>query len=179
MYAIRDNTIIEANRVSLRTISVYSDSSPIGFFLGVIMVKVKVQNGFHVIFNCQRCGVEKRRPYRRYMRAKNRRHFCSRECSDLFQKEHVRKKRNPTSRSKITLEEQVLRTTCREKLWRKIKTGKIQKQPCGICGEKGQAHHPDYNKPYDVEWLCDAHHRERHLNLRRLLHTAQRKDNDT
>lgn len=36
-------------------------------------------------------------------------------------------------------------------------------QPCLICGdEKSQAHHEDYNKPLEVIWLCDKHHKELH-----------------
>ncbi len=41
-----------------------------------------------------------------------------------------------------------------------VKSGKIQKQPCK-CGEtKVQAHHHDYSKPLDVQWMCFKCHRE-------------------
>lgn len=43
-----------------------------------------------------------------------------------------------------------------------IFTGKIKKQPCIICGEKAQAHHRDYNKPFDIVWLCPIHHKKIH-----------------
>lgn len=44
-----------------------------------------------------------------------------------------------------------------------IKTGKLQRQPCEICGcEKTEAHHDDYNRPLDVRWLCVNHHKEWH-----------------
>ena len=36
-------------------------------------------------------------------------------------------------------------------------------QPCWECGEKAEAHHPDYSRPLDVVWLCKKHHREVHL----------------
>ena len=40
------------------------------------------------------------------------------------------------------------------------KIGTIKKQPCRICGEiKAHAHHKDYSKPLDVDWLCLRHHR--------------------
>jgi len=44
-----------------------------------------------------------------------------------------------------------------------VRDGRITKQPCK-CGEtKVQAHHHDYSKPLDVEWLCFRCHRnERH-----------------
>jgi hypothetical protein len=43
-----------------------------------------------------------------------------------------------------------------------LQTGKLIPEPCRICGAKAQMHHPDYNRPYDVEWLCREHHLELH-----------------
>ena len=48
-----------------------------------------------------------------------------------------------------------------------IRTGRIVKQPCQMCGtEIGiHAHHDDYTKPLDVMWLCVVHHKARHAFL--------------
>jgi hypothetical protein len=48
-----------------------------------------------------------------------------------------------------------------------IKTGKLFRQPCERCGEaeRVQAHHDDYSKPFEIMWLCQRHHRERHREL--------------
>lgn len=45
-----------------------------------------------------------------------------------------------------------------------VRSGKLQPKPCQVCGttEKVEAHHPDYSKPLDVQWLCFTHHREAH-----------------
>lgn len=44
-----------------------------------------------------------------------------------------------------------------------LRDGKLFKQPCEICGEcKSVAHHDDYNKPLDVRWLCQGHHKQWH-----------------
>lgn len=44
-----------------------------------------------------------------------------------------------------------------------IRCGKIIRKPCVVCGsEKSQGHHEDYNKPFDVIWLCSYHHKETH-----------------
>jgi hypothetical protein len=42
---------------------------------------------------------------------------------------------------------------------RAIKTGKLIKTPCQICGEiKVEAHHQDYYQPLLITWLCKIHH---------------------
>lgn len=42
-----------------------------------------------------------------------------------------------------------------------IRSGKLQRLPCSICGApKAEGHHPDYSKPLEVIWLCDKHHKE-------------------
>ena len=42
-----------------------------------------------------------------------------------------------------------------------IKTGRLQRLPCEVCGNpKSQAHHEDYSKPLQIRWLCFKHHRE-------------------
>jgi hypothetical protein len=28
------------------------------------------------------------------------------------------------------------------------------------CSGLGERHHPDYNRPYEISWLCTKHHRE-------------------
>jgi hypothetical protein len=53
-----------------------------------------------------------------------------------------------------------------------IKTGKLTRKPCEICGEmKVQAHHEDYSKPLEVNWLCSKHHGERHVEINKLKRT--------
>ena len=44
-----------------------------------------------------------------------------------------------------------------------IRNGTLKKQKCVFCGgDKASAHHEDYNKPLDVIWLCDRHHKMLH-----------------
>lgn len=44
-----------------------------------------------------------------------------------------------------------------------IESGKVVAKPCEKCGaEKAQAHHHDYSKPLDVEWLCPKCHSQHH-----------------
>ena len=48
-----------------------------------------------------------------------------------------------------------------------VKTGKLVRQPCECCGvtEKVHAHHDDYSKRLEVNWLCPLHHKQRHAEL--------------
>lgn len=46
---------------------------------------------------------------------------------------------------------------------RAIKTGKLVRGPCEVCGStKVQAHHDDYTKRLEVRWLCNIHHNLHH-----------------
>jgi hypothetical protein len=51
-----------------------------------------------------------------------------------------------------------------------IKSGKlIRPNTCSLCGEEGliQAHHYDYKKPLDVDWLCSECHAQQDKERRR------------
>lgn len=49
------------------------------------------------------------------------------------------------------------------KLNRAVRSGKITKSPCTVCGDpKSEGHHPNYEKPLEVIWLCRKHHMEQH-----------------
>ena len=43
-----------------------------------------------------------------------------------------------------------------------VRSGKVRPQPCWVCGSKAEAHHPDYQRPTDVVWLCRPHHMQAH-----------------
>jgi hypothetical protein len=43
-----------------------------------------------------------------------------------------------------------------------LRDGRLSRQPCWVCGEKAVAHHADYDRPLDVVWLCQAHHKQTH-----------------
>lgn len=69
-----------------------------------------------------------------------------------------------------------------------VRDGRLQKLPCFICGEaEVEGHHPNYDAPLDVIWLCVKHHKEIHTlydkeqDARILAETKKgsRCDNDT
>jgi len=53
--------------------------------------------------------------------------------------------------------------SARSKLRYAVKVGRIERLPCEVCGMSPSfGHHSDYSKPFDVNWLCQKHHREIH-----------------
>jgi hypothetical protein len=43
-----------------------------------------------------------------------------------------------------------------------LRDGRLKKMECWVCGGPAQGHHPDYDSPLDVVWLCPKHHKEAH-----------------
>lgn len=57
-------------------------------------------------------------------------------------------------------------------LWYKhVRQNKIIYGCCSVCGtnNKIEAHHSDYNKPYDIIWFCSLRHKEWHRNNKPIL----------
>ena len=47
-----------------------------------------------------------------------------------------------------------------------VKSGKIPKRACEICGNPNvQLHHDDYSRPLEIRFLCVKHHREYHQGI--------------
>lgn len=66
----------------------------------------------------------------------------------------------------IAKEKRPLAVSAKRILNHAIENGKIKKEPCVVCGSiKSQGHHPDYNFPLKVKWLCAQHHKDLHTKL--------------
>lgn len=59
-------------------------------------------------------------------------------------------------------EEARKKANCRAYTHEYVRRGKILVMPCWICGSEAEVHHPDYNNPLEVVWLCRKHHLELH-----------------
>lgn len=54
---------------------------------------------------------------------------------------------------------------------RALRNGTLNHKPCewpGCTREDSYAHHEDYDKPLEVIFYCQPHHKKRHAELRRL-----------
>lgn len=43
-----------------------------------------------------------------------------------------------------------------------LRDGRLERQPCEVCGSRAEAHHLDYARLLDVKWLCKRHHERKH-----------------
>lgn len=61
------------------------------------------------------------------------------------------------------LEVKALKVGARAAMHAALRFGLIEKMPCEVCGAtKVDGHHDDYEKPFEVRWLCKRHHLELH-----------------
>ena len=74
-------------------------------------------------------------------------------------------KRAQSARSARRLKDPIerVKAEARWALNRGIASGRITRQPCPCGSLKAQAHHHDYAKPLDVEWLCAKCHKKEHM----------------
>lgn len=95
--------------------------------------------------------------YREYDRRRGRlphrlkaNRLCARQ-RDRSQSQIAWRERNPEKRAAHVI------------LGNALRSGRIKKAPCEICGKKkAEAHHDDYAFPLKVRWLCRKHHAELH-----------------
>lgn len=113
-------------------------------------------------FKCDYCGVDSETRPSHFARKK--RHFCSAKCYSNFRKELLPKEEQHAYRGGGLPEvEKKRRAKARSDTNHAIRDGKLTKESCGICGrEDSQAHHRDYDKPLEVEWLCVKCHWDEH-----------------
>jgi hypothetical protein len=82
--------------------------------------------------------------------------------------EHRREQRkqdpaNIANRARIPRKVDTAKTRARNAAQARVRRGKVQRQPCEVCGAvEVEMHHEDYDKPLEVRWLCRKHHRELH-----------------
>ena len=83
---------------------------------------------------------------------------------ELRKRRREREKKKRESKKERAKTDPVLRQKmlARKTLQNHVFLGKITPEPCNVCGEKAEAHHPAYDRPLLVVWLCPACHRAAH-----------------
>lgn len=64
--------------------------------------------------------------------------------------------------------EERIRTKANAAVWYALKTGKMQRKSCEVCGDdRTEAHHDSYKREdfLRVKFLCVRHHAETHRNM--------------
>jgi hypothetical protein len=104
-------------------------------------------------YDCKDCANARQKRYRsteagKAIRRIHRNRFASTEAGKAVQKRCLQKyPEKKRARNIVTLA---------------IKHGELTQQPCQKCGASpAEAHHEDYSKPLEVEWLCKKHHAEK------------------
>ena len=109
---------------------------------------------------CKSCCIE----YSRQHRKENQEYY------QRFEKErssNPERKLEMLERVKRYRNKHPKRDSANRKLNYEIRMGRLVPEPCFICGDKGVGHHPDYDRPLDVTWLCPTHHRQLHTEFAR------------
>lgn len=58
------------------------------------------------------------------------------------------------------------RTRVNAMVYEAVKAGLLVRLPCWVCDKaKTEAHHANYDAPFDVVWLCRSHHRQLHAEV--------------
>lgn len=75
--------------------------------------------------------------------------LCS-ECHNAYMRQW-RKAHRPNA-------EQRRKANARSQFKMALRRGLVPRLTCALCGEKAEPHHPDYQRPHYVVWLCRRHH---------------------
>lgn len=95
---------------------------------------------------CSRCGTEH-----------NRNHEWCKDC-------HAANMRAWRKTHPLT-EEQRKKDAARSYAGVYKRRGELEEKPCEECDEPAEMHHPDYNQPLLIKWLCRTHHLALHKEL--------------
>lgn len=99
---------------------------------------------------CKQCTSDRNRARRGYFKARRKERFTT----------------DPEFRKKYSSrhEKDKVKDRARQRTRYYVKTGKIEKLACAMCGNPETVpHHEDYNDVFNVIWFCQLHHRHYHL----------------
>lgn len=116
---------------------------------------------------CKKCGITK--PSSSFYKNKSKTNGIASSCIECEKAHHkVRIKRQ----DHLDLRQKILdrwkernqdKCNAHKKVRSAIRSGKLHKKSCLVCGKSNaHGHHDDYKKPLHLMWLCPQHHTLRH-----------------
>lgn len=128
---------------------------------------------------CKECRKEYYRQYEQANRERiNTRHkIASRKKSNRLRQHNWRRSRHQdpefrkayNEKARLRYQREGSKVRARVAVYDAIQKRELSRLPCEKCGNlQAQAHHEDYRKQLDVQWLCSMHHTERHEELKAL-----------
>ena len=114
---------------------------------------------------CCICHVEKESSL--FYKDKSRFDGYSYRCKDCDKvRDKLRIRINHAKYQQVWKEKNIKKYEAHKALKRAVYNNVVIKTQCFVCGNnKVEAHHPDYDRPLDVIWMCRQHHRETHQML--------------
>lgn len=97
-----------------------------------------MENNFHTK-TCRKCGKEH-----------NRNHYWCADCHA----ENMREWRKTHPLNALQKKKDIARSYAG--VYKR--KGLLKEEPCEQCGVKAEMHHPDYDQPTLIQWLCRRHH---------------------
>lgn len=127
---------------------------------------------------CRKCLAEvvaeyranNREKYLETLRKSNRKHAVERRAyaKERYQKYGARRSPDYCLINQLWRKQNPEKVNAKAKVERAVRKGKlVRPDECSICAKTGWivAHHPDYTKPLEVQWVCNSCHRKIHLGI--------------
>ena len=89
-------------------------------------------------------------------------------CSDTCKGKYGRSLQDQTGKNNNAWKHGQARSPARRRAWNAVAKakakGRLKAGSCAVCGATASvhAHHPNYDKPLEIVWLCRAHHDAEH-----------------
>ncbi|KKM47408.1 hypothetical protein LCGC14_1558560 [marine sediment metagenome] len=109
---------------------------------------------------CKTCQASYRKQYNKTPQAKTSRRKTYEKLRDkgYFRDYNTRQYHDPIGHLKMV---------ARLSIHKMKREGLIDQQPCLMCGKQyTEAHHPDYDQPLLIVWLCHSCHIDLHNNIK-------------
>jgi hypothetical protein len=104
-------------------------------------------------------ATDRREQFRKWKRENREKHLANKALYRKRHRDRLNAKNNEWRKANL------LRTTAHNKVSWAIISGKLSRPDrCDDCGQRAKlhAHHEDYAKPLEVQWLCPGCHHNRH-----------------